>query len=125
MYYGDESHVCTEGYVPYAWKFKDEDFCVPVCKCGRLNLFGMIDHNCVYQGFTTSQNINSYRFIEFMEHFSLGIHEETVVVLDKSAVHKSRKVRDCLQRWKKEAYTYSIFLHIPLTSISLKLFGGY
>ena len=30
LYYGDESHVCTEGYVPYAWKFKDEDFCVPI-----------------------------------------------------------------------------------------------
>lgn len=101
LYYGDESHVCTEGYVPYAWKFKDEDFCVPVYKCGRLNIFGMIDRNCVYHGFTTEQNINSDRFIEFMEDFSLGIRKETVVVLDNSTVHKSRKVKDCLQRWKE------------------------
>lgn len=101
LYYGDESHVCTEGYVPYAWKFKDEDFCVPVYKCGRLNIFGMIDRNCVYHGFTTEQNINSDRFIEFMENFSLGIHKETVVVLDNSTVHKSRKVKDSLQRWKE------------------------
>ena len=100
LYYGDESHVCTEGYVPYAWKFKDEDFCVPVYKCGRLNIFGMIDRNCVYHGFTTEKNINSDRFIEFMENFSLGIRKETVVVLDNSTVHKSRKVKDCLQRWK-------------------------
>lgn len=100
LYFGDESHVCTEGYVPYAWKFKDEDFCVPVYKCGRLNIFGMIDRNCVYHGFTTEDNINSDKFIEFMEDFSLGIRKETVVVLDNSTVHKSRKVKDCLQRWK-------------------------
>lgn len=102
LYYGDESHVCTEGYVPYAWKFKDEDFCVPAYKCGRLNIFGMIDRNCVYHGFTTEKNINSDRFIEFMENFSLGIRKETVVVLDNSSVHKSRKVKECLQRWKEQ-----------------------
>lgn len=101
LYYGDESHVCTEGYVPYAWKFKDEDYCVPVYKCGRLNIFGMIDRNCVYHGFTTKENINSDRFIEFMDNFSLGIRKETVVVLDNSTVHKSRKVKDCLHKWKE------------------------
>lgn len=100
LYYGDESHVCTEGYVPYAWKRKDEDFFVPVFKCGRLNIFGMIDRNCVYHGFTAEDNINSDKFIEFMDNFSLSIIKETVVVLDNSSVHKSRKVKDCLQKWK-------------------------
>lgn len=101
LYYGDESHICTEGYVPYAWKFKDEDYCVPVYKCGRLNIFGMIDRNCVYHGFTTEGHIDSDRFIEFMDNFSLGITKETVVVLDNSSVHKSRKVKNCLGRWKE------------------------
>lgn len=100
LFYGDESHVCTEGYVPYAWKFKDEDYNVPVFKCGRLNIFGMIDRNCVYHGFTTQENINSDKFIEFMDSFSLGITKETVVVLDNSSIHKSRKVKNCLQKWK-------------------------
>lgn len=36
-----------------------------------------------------------------MDNFSLGITKETVVVLDNSTVHKSRKVKDCLQRWKE------------------------
>ena len=101
LYYGDESHVCTEGYVPYAWKFKDEEFCIPAYKCGRLNIFGMIDRNCVYHGFTTQESINSDKFVEFMENFSLEISKETVVVLDNSSVHKSRKVKDCLERWKE------------------------
>lgn len=101
LYYGDESHICTEGYVPYAWKFKDEDFCIPTFKCGRLNFFGMIDRNCVYHGFSTQENINSDKFIEFMENFSLTINKETVVVLDNSSIHKSRKVKECLERWKE------------------------
>jgi hypothetical protein len=21
LFYGDESHICTEGYVPYGWQF--------------------------------------------------------------------------------------------------------
>ena len=29
LYYADESHVCTEGYVPYGWQFRDEDVYVP------------------------------------------------------------------------------------------------
>ena len=61
----------------------------------------MIDRNCVYHGFITKENINSDRFIEFMENFSIGIRKETVIVLDNSTVHKSRKVKDCLQRWKE------------------------
>lgn len=101
LYYGDESHICTEGYVPYAWKFKDEDFCIPAYKCGRLNIFGMIDRNSVYHGFTSQESIDSDRFIKFMDNFSLGIAKETVVVLDNSSVHKSRKVKDCLERWKE------------------------
>lgn len=101
LYYGDESHVCTEGYVPYAWKFKDEDFFIPAFKCGRLNFFGMVDRNCVYHGFTSQENINSDKFIEFMDNFSLGINKETVVVLDNSTIHKSRKVKECLERWKE------------------------
>jgi len=25
LYYGDESHICTEGYVLYGWQFRGED----------------------------------------------------------------------------------------------------
>ena len=29
LYYADESHVCTNGYVPYGWQFKNEDIYIP------------------------------------------------------------------------------------------------
>ena len=43
LYYGDESHICTEGYVPYGWQFRDEDVYIPSERGLRLNIFGMID----------------------------------------------------------------------------------
>lgn len=38
LWFGDESHVCTSGYVPYGWQFSEEDVYVPVQKEQRLNI---------------------------------------------------------------------------------------
>lgn len=101
LYFGDESHVCTEGYVPYGWIFPDEECVVPSLKEGRLNIFGMVDRNCNYHGFTSTESIDSDKFIEFMDQFSLSIPKLTVVVVDNASVHKSKKVKDCFQRWNE------------------------
>lgn len=45
LYFADESHVCTEGYVLYGWQFRDEEVYIPSLKADRLNIFGMIDRN--------------------------------------------------------------------------------
>ena len=50
LYYGDESHICTEGYVPYGWQFRGEDVCIPSERGLRLNIFGMIDRHNRYEG---------------------------------------------------------------------------
>ena len=52
LYYGDESHICTEGYVPYGWQFRGEDVYIPSERGIRLNIFGMIDRNNRYEGFS-------------------------------------------------------------------------
>ena len=57
LFFGDESHVCTQGYVSYGWQFKDEDVFVPARKAARLNLFGFISRNNEYHGFTAQENI--------------------------------------------------------------------
>lgn len=54
LYYGDESHICTEGYVPYGWQFRDEDVHIPSQRGLRLNLFGMIDRYNRYHGFSAT-----------------------------------------------------------------------
>jgi hypothetical protein len=33
LYYGDESHVCTSGYVPYGWQFKGGDLFIKQGRC--------------------------------------------------------------------------------------------
>jgi hypothetical protein len=43
IFYGDESHVCSEGYVPYGWQFPDEQVCTLSEKAHRINCFGMIN----------------------------------------------------------------------------------
>ncbi|WP_438590085.1 transposase [Duncaniella muris] len=80
--------------------------------------------NCAYHGFTTEKNINSDRFIEFMEAFSLGIRKETVVVLDNSTVHKSRKVKDCLQRWMDQRSPYILSPSLLPTLNIAETLGG-
>lgn len=48
LYYADESHVCTNGYVPYGWQFKNENVYIPSEKAARLNFFGMITNRNQY-----------------------------------------------------------------------------
>lgn len=73
LYYADESHVCTSGYVPYGWQFQDEDVFVPSEKTARLNIFGMITRNNKYEGFTTRGSINADKVIEFLDQMSWRI----------------------------------------------------
>lgn len=101
LFFGDESHVCTSGYVPYGWQFPDEKVSIKAEKCGRLNIFGMISRNNRYHGFTTTENINSEKFIEYMDGFTQTLGKLTVLVLDNASIHKSRKVKDRLEEWKK------------------------
>ena len=101
LYYGDESHVCTSGYVPYGWQFKGEDYYVPSDQKFRLNCFGIIDRNSNYDGFTTTESINSDKIIEYLDHLSFNIKKKTVIVLDNAKIHRSRKVMCYRKLWEK------------------------
>jgi hypothetical protein len=51
LYYGDESGICREGYVPYGWQFRGERVSVPSDKNGgRLNCFAMISRKVSVTG---------------------------------------------------------------------------
>lgn len=92
LYYADESHVCTDGYVPYGWQFKDENVYIPSEKTARLNIFGMITRRNQYKGFTTQESINADRLVDFLDRFSFEVKKKTVVVLDNASVHRNRKI---------------------------------
>ena len=94
LYYADESHVCTDGYVPYGWQFKDENVYIPSEKTARLNIFGMITRRNQYKGFTTQESINADRLVDFLDRFSFEVKKKTVVVLDNASVHRNRKIKE-------------------------------
>ena len=101
LYYGDESHVCTSGYVPYGWQFKGEDYYVPSDQKFRLNCFGIIDRTSNYEGFTTTESINSEKIVEYLDGLSLRIGKKTVVVLDNARIHRAKKVMCHRELWEK------------------------
>lgn len=66
LYFADESHICTEGYVPYGWQFRGEDVFIPSQRGYRLNIFGMIDRNNRYEGFSTNESITADKVADFL-----------------------------------------------------------
>ena len=101
LYYGDESHICTEGYVPYGWQFRGEDVYIPSEKGLRLNIFGMIDRNNRYEGFSTTENMTADKVADFLDRLSLRLRRNTFVVLDNATVHRCKLMRELRPIWEK------------------------
>lgn len=109
IYYGDESHICTEGYVPYGWQFRGEDVYIPSERGLRLNIFGMIDRNNRYEGFSTTENMTADKVADFLDRLSLRIRKNTFVVLDNASVHRCKLMRELRPIWEKRGL-YLFFL---------------
>jgi transposase len=101
LYYADESHICTEGYVPYGWQLPGEEVCIPSQRTARLNLFGMIDRKNHYEGFTTTESITAEKVVGFLDTFSYHVRKDTFVVLDNATVHRNHKIRELRLVWEK------------------------
>lgn len=101
LYYGDESHICTEGYVPYGWQFRGEDVYIPSEKGLRLNIFGMIDRNNRYEGFSTTENMTADKVADLLDRLSLRLRRNTFVVLDNATVHRCKLMRELRPIWEK------------------------
>lgn len=101
LYYGDETHVCSEGYVPYGWQFPDENVCILSEKAYKINCFGMISrqNRCYWK--TTRSNIDARFILEYMENFSFQISKKTFIVLDNARIHKAKAVQERIPFWQK------------------------
>lgn len=107
--FGDESHVCTSGYVPYGWQFDDEDVFVPAQKEQRLNIFGMVSPDCVYDGFDTTESITGELLADYLDDFSKKIVKPTFIVLDNASIHRKGVVAKMRDIWKERGL-YLFFL---------------
>ena len=101
LYYADESHICTEGYVPYGWQLRGEDVYMPSQRVARLNIFGMRDRDNRYKGFTTSEKMTADKVISFLDEISFNLETDTFVVLDNASVHRNKKIRELRPIWEQ------------------------
>ncbi len=128
LYYGDESHVCTSGYVPYGWQFKGEDCYIPCEQKFRLNCFGIIDRNSNYNGFTTTASINSDKIIEYLDGLSFRIKKKTTIGLDNAKIHRAKKVMAYRGLWEKRGlfifFLPPYFPHLNLAETLWRILKG-
>ena len=88
LFYGDESRVCLQPCVPYAWQyawqFKDEQVTLPSTQGGGLNCFALLarDNRCL--SFVTEERVTADWISERLDRFSLTLGRLTVVVLDNA-----------------------------------------
>jgi transposase len=120
LYYADESHVCTGGYVPYGWQLPGEQVCIPSQRAARLNILGMIDCKNHYEGFTTMESITTDKVVSFLDAFSYRVYKDTFIVLDNATVHRNHKIRELHPVWEKRG----LFLfYLPPYSPHLNIAG--
>ncbi len=101
LYFGDVNHICTERYVPYCWQFRGEDVFIPSQKGYRLNIFGMINRNNRYEGFSTNENITADKVVNSLDRLSFRIKKNTFVVLDNASIHRGKPFAEVRHIWEK------------------------
>jgi len=119
LFYGDESHVCSEGYVPYGWQFPDEDIYIPVEKGYKINIWGIITRKNQIFSTITEQNIDADFVFDQLETISLKIQKITVIVLDNASIHKAKIIQNQLQFWRKRGlYIFYLPPYSPQLNIA-------
>ncbi len=109
LLYGDETRVCSQGYVPYGWQFPGEEVCIRSQKGHKINVFGMISRSNELHWVTTQQSIDAQFIVEQLENLSIGIERETVLVLDCARVHTAKRIQERIPYWQKRGL-YLFFL---------------
>lgn len=100
LFYGDETCVSSEGYVPYGWQFPDEKVAIYTEKGYRINVFGLISRTNQCHWETTQQNIDSQFVVNHLDHLSFKIKKHTVVVLDNASIHQSKLLNQYRSIWE-------------------------
>lgn len=101
LFYGDESRVSSEGYVPYGWQFKGEQVSVLSCRDYHLNCFGLMSRSNQCHWATTTDRVTAEFVAGQLETLSWGLSKETVVVLDCARIHTGSLIQSYLAAWQQ------------------------
>lgn len=118
LYYGDETQVSEQGYVPYAWQFEDEEVFMPASRGRSMNYFGLLSRANDLVWCASEQAITSAFVLEQLDGFSRGVKKPTVVVLDNASVHTAGKLKARLALWQERGL---YIFYLPAYSPHLNL----
>jgi transposase len=101
LYYGDESRICLQPCVPYAWQFPDEEVFLPSAQGQGLNCFALLSraNQCRFE--TTKGAIDAGFLVEQLERLSWSVKRSTVVVLDNAPAHVATCVQERRPFWRE------------------------
>ena len=88
--------------MPYAWQTKDNPILLPAAKGKFLNVVGLMNskNNLFFEVLETT--FNTDKIISFMDSFVAQTIKKTVVILDNSPIHKSKKFIAKMEEWKEK-----------------------
>lgn len=114
LYFGDQSHFGLTPNVPYAWQTKDSPVLLPAAKGKYQNVVGLMTRKNKLYFEILESTFNSDRIICFMDSFVEQTIKKTVVILDNSPIHKSKKFMAKIEQWKeKDVFIYFLPPYSP------------
>ena len=115
--FGDESHVGLTPNVPYAWQAKGSPILLPAANGKFLNVVGLMNrkNNLFFE--VKESTLNTDTLVAFMYSFADQIVKKTVVILDNSPIHRSRKLMAKISEWREK----DLRLFLPPYSPELNL----
>ncbi|MFY7734653.1 MAG: IS630 family transposase [Bacteroidia bacterium] len=102
LYFGDQSHFGLSPNVPYAWQTMDNPILLPAAKGKYQNVVGLMTRKNKLYFETLETTFNSDRIISFMNRFVEQAVKKTIVILDNSPIHKSKKFMAKIEQWKEK-----------------------
>ncbi|WP_192501062.1 IS630 family transposase [Flavobacterium sp. PL002] len=102
LYFGDQSHFVLSPNVPYAWQTKDNPILLPAAKGKYQNVVGLMTRKNKLYFEILETTFDSDRVISFMNGFVEQTNKKTIVILDNSPIHKSKKFMAKIEQWKEK-----------------------
>lgn len=99
LFYGDETHISEQGYVPYGWQFADENVFIPVKHGKKMNCFGILSRNMNFHYRLSEKSIKSDFIMSFLDEFSWTLTKPTVIVLDNARIHQAKIIAKQIHIW--------------------------
>lgn len=110
LYYGDETRISMNSYLPSAWQKKGAPIAIIPNRSTGINIFGLLNREMDFHPYTTKQTMNSGLIIGFIDNFAKQISMPTVIILDNATIHHSQEFEEQIERWEEQ----DLFIfHLP------------